>query len=333
MATVSTAFGEFDDNLNLDRDQRERAQERHVEIRELLEATGVVSTSFLQGSFARKTMLKPLKDVDIVIVLDAEAWPDLRGPGGPAAAMAFFRREVGRRWPTATFDQGEAPSAKALRVSFADTDFTVDLVPAIDADGDYVDIGDREERRWIRSNTRIQISRIRDRNVATKSRFVHQVRMLKTVVRQHEDLEFFKGIVVESLAYRIIGNKMRDPEAVALALRESARQVTDAVIEPGGDDDVTIKWIEQERALAARRLSDAATQAEEALRLEKDGDHDAAIDVWHAVFGPDFPTAPPLTESATLHRIASGGLTSTGRATASFAAAATMQPVRAWRSH
>lgn len=331
-ATVNTAFGVLDAELSLDPDERRRAQEIHNEIREVLESTGLVTGSFLQGSFARKTMLKPLKDIDIVILLDEDKWPGLQGPNGPAAAMAFFRENVAEHWPTAEFDQGDEPAGKALRVSFDDVDFTIDLVPAIDQPGKYVLIGDRHERRWIRSNTRVQLDVVAARNVATEGRFVHQVRMLKSFKGNQPELDFMSGIVVESLAYDLIEGRLEDAEAVALVINEGARLLACAVVEPAGDDDVSAKWSADERTVAVTVFESRARQVKEAQRLAEAGDQASAIDVWHDVFGEPFPSAPPRSEAAVLKSLGSGSLTSTQRVSSTSAGITAVRPGRAWRS-
>lgn len=330
--TVSKAFGEFDEYLNLDPAERRKAQDRHNEIRDLLEDTGQVTGSFLQGSFARKTMLKPLKDVDIVILMNLAAWPGLDGPDGPAAAMAFFRRQVQAKWPDARFDEGDPPAGKALRVAFSDVDFTVDLVPALDGPGDYVRIGDRHDREWIISNTRIQITRVATRNLATAGSFVHQVRMLKAFTKHHPELEFVKGIAMESLAYQVIDTRLRHPDAIALAMTEGARLLAGPLLEPAGEDDMTESWTPLERQRAVDVFTVATRPAQEALRLEAAGDEAAAVDVWHSLFGEGFPVAPAVSEAETLQRLASGSLTSAGRASVTLAGATPEPPGRAWRS-
>src|SRR4051812_30364038 len=128
MATSTTpdAFDKFDAALNLDPHERDQAQRRHQEITEVLAAAGLAKATFLQGSFARKTMPKPLKDVDMVVVL-AEVyrthWFGF-GRGGPAASMAAIRAAVAVRWPDARFDVDKKP-AHALQVTFPDCTFTV----------------------------------------------------------------------------------------------------------------------------------------------------------------------------------------------------------------
>ncbi|MET8987786.1 nucleotidyltransferase [Nonomuraea wenchangensis] len=168
--TIPAAFGIFDTELNLDPAERDKAMKRHQDITDVLIKAGIAASTFLQGSFARKTMPKPLKDVDMVIVLSEEfrqAWFGA-GKGGPAAAMARLRREIEKHWPDARFDATDAP-AHALQITFPDCTFTVDLVPAFaDVDGgEDVFIADRELDRWEWSNTRTLRRVVAERNQAT----------------------------------------------------------------------------------------------------------------------------------------------------------------------
>ncbi|BAH47249.1 SMODS domain-containing nucleotidyltransferase [Rhodococcus opacus] len=330
--TVDGAFAEFDRNLNLDPQQREQAQHKHTAIRDVLDDAGFVATSFLQGSFARKTMLAPLKDVDIVIVLKDTHWEQLQGPDGPATAMAWFRRAIETVWPEAEFDEGDKPSGKALRVTFPDISFDIDLVPAFDLDGADVLIGDRDQQHWEPSNTRRQLRAVATRNQATGGRFVHQVRQLKALVKNHEEqLGFVKGILVESLAYAAIHTTKTDKRAVAESLEHAKNAVRGAVIEPAGDDDVTVKWSQSEREVAAGKFSDFAARAAEALDLEADGDTEAAIDIWHSLFGDSFPAATPRSPGAALAAWNTvGSRTSTGRPTTSTSGRQPTRPGRAW---
>ncbi|OBJ73289.1 nucleotidyltransferase [Mycobacterium sp. 1274756.6] len=329
--TVDGAFAELDEELNLDPAQRKQAQERHNAIRAALDEAGIVSSSFLQGSFARKTMLKPLKDVDIVIVLKPELWERLCGPDGPKTAMTWFKTIVATHWPDAAFDEGDAPSAKALRVTFTDIDFDIDLVPAFDTENDDVLIGDREQQCWEPSNTRRQILAVSQRNQGTAGRFVHQVRELKSLVKSHSELEFIKGVVIESLAFAVITSKAKDKSAIADILEHARTAVRGPVIEPAGDDDVTVKWTPSERQVAVREFDGMAAQAAEALRLEADDDIAAAIDVWHDLIGHPFPAAESRTPVEALAAWnAAGSRTSTGRPTTTTSGRQRIHPGRAW---
>lgn len=333
--TVGAAFGVFDDNLNLDPRERTRAQDLHNAIREAVSVDFLVTASFLQGSFARKTMLKPLKDVDIVLILNSALRYYYYGPDGPAAVMEAFKPLVRRVFPEAQFDQGEEPAGKALRVSLPGCPFTIDLVPAFEEEpaSEYVLIGDRHERTWELSNTRIQRRRVSERNLATGGAFVHQVRMGKAFCKYHEDeLDFFKGIVMESLAYVAIKTRMSHDEAVRAILRHAASAVYGPIYEPAGEDDVTAKWTPQQRSVAARVFADAARRADEAIRLDAAKDVAGAIDAWHNLLGTDFPVAParPLKEAASAW--GSGSLSWTGRPSATTAAVQLAPAGRSWSS-
>src|SRR5664279_4541329 len=113
MTSIDDAFGAFDVSLNLSPTERTKAQTRHNEIRDELVKAGLLKGTFLQGSLARKTMLRPLKDVDIVCLFAEVHREVLTAPGGPALAMAMMQEVVAKRWPSATFDEGEEPAAKA----------------------------------------------------------------------------------------------------------------------------------------------------------------------------------------------------------------------------
>lgn len=328
--TVDNSFTKLDENLNLDPFVRQKAQTLHNTIRDDLTKAGLIAGSFLQGSFARKTMLKPLKDVDIVCLLPAYLWEQLRGPDGPGRAMESFKAPIVERWPDVQFDVGDEPSGKALRLTLSDVDFTIDLVPAFDTDNDYVLIGDRFEGTWELSNTRIQLKRVSDRNQATDGRFVHQVREVKALTKHHEELDFVSGIVVESLAYAVIGRKMLDKNAVTAVLEYAQDAVKGPVLEPAGEDDVTTKWTGEERETAVRMYADASRKASEAFRLERAGDMDRAIGVWHSLFGDAFPVAPTRPVLDVMTALAAGSVSSAGHPSTTTAAQQAAAPGRSW---
>lgn len=328
--TVDSSFTTLDENLNLNMHVRLQAQGLHNKIRELLTRDGLVAGSFLQGSFARKTMLKPLKDVDIVCLLPNDSWNDLGGPEGPGRAMESFKAPLEMRWPGVKFDAGDKPAAKALRVAFPGIDFTIDLVPAFGQTDNYVLIGDRFEGTWELSNTRIQLQLVSERNQQADGRFVHYVREAKELTKHHKELDFVCGIVVESMAYEVLGRKMPDKEAITRFLVHAKDAVMGRVIEPGGDDDVIAKWTSDQRQLAAHVYGQAARMASEARALERAGDRDAAIDVWHSLFGDAFPSAPVRSVHDVLGALAAGSVTSSGRPSTTRAARQLAAPGRSW---
>ncbi|WP_035803990.1 nucleotidyltransferase domain-containing protein [Kitasatospora mediocidica] len=337
MNTTKSAFADLDTALNLDPDERAAAQNRHQAVTTTLRTASLIEATFLQGSFARKTMLKPLKDVDMVIVLHPAVAEEhaLTAPGGATRAMNLIRRVVEQAFPGARFDVEDRP-AHALQVTFADLDFTFDLVPALNDPGtEDVFIANRESDAttpWERSNTRTLNRVISERNRATGGRFVHQVRMLKQLKKDHPLLDDTCGLLWEAFAYRAVTAATDHSEALAATLAHAAQAVAGPVHDPTGVDDLTAKWTPGQRAGYAQALRTAADQAAEARRLEQDGDHDAAIDIWHTLIGDAFPASPGQTAADALRALASGSITSTGRAVTSQRAQQPARPSRSWRT-
>lgn len=334
MTAVDQAFDQFDTSLNLALGERTKAELRHNYVRDVLEAAGIIVGSFLQGSFARKTMLKPLKDVDIVCLLPETKRSDFTGPGGAARALESFKEPIGSKWPTAKFDSGEEPAGKALRVEFDDVDFTIDLVAAFEVPGDTEDviIADREADEWVVAKSRTLNRLIRERNQECGGRFIHQVRMAKTLKHTHEDLDHFKGIVIESVAYEAVKTSMTHQEALAAIVKAAADLLRGPLMDPTGEGDVTAKWSYAERQRAVEKLGELSQRAEEALSLEAGGDEHGAQDVWGSVLGEDFPKPPARTPAEVLGTWHVGSTTSTGRPSSSDAGRHSPAPTRPWRS-
>lgn len=329
---TAAAFNQFDADLNLDPAERKAAQRRHRQVTECLVAVDLAVTTFLQGSFARKTMLKPLKDVDMVIILPERLAAQLRRRSGAAHAIALVRKAISDAFPDAQFDVYDTP-AHALQVIFADLAFTFDLVPAYadPAGSEDVFIADRENDAWERSNTRTLNRVISERNQETDGRFVHQVRMVKSYKKDHRVLDETSGLLWEGLAHDAITKTMPHSRAIAVTLAHAAHALNGPVYDPTDADDLTAEWTIEERGAYVAAVQAAAQRADEALRLEADGDHEAAIDLWHDALGEPFPSAPPQSTASAWEGLTAGGITTTGRAVRSPRANQPARPARSWR--
>jgi hypothetical protein len=331
--TVSQAFQTFDDNLKLEPLEARKARSRRDDITAILIAAGVAASTFGQGSFARKTMRKPLKDVDLVIVLNESLRALLFWmPGGAQRAMDLIRAAVAVKYPSARFDV-TASAAHALQVTFDDCPFTFDLVPAFDvADSEDVDIADRERDAWDRENTRTLTRLVAERNQATGGVFVHQVRMGKSLKNQVPELDMC-SLAIESLCYAVITERIPPDQAMFAVFLHAATAVYGPVLDPTGRDDLSTEWTQQQRHAYAQVFTSAARKGGEAVRLHQAGDHTAAIELWHSVFGDDFPAVPVQSVSQALTGLAAGSVTIAGRAVPSRIGGQTMRPTRSWSSH
>lgn len=331
--TVAEAFGIFDEALNLDTRERDAARSRFAEVRDCLVAAGVAVDAFLQGSFARKTMLTPLKDVDVVLLLPASWRYLLSDPNGPARAMASLRGPLQERFPGVAFDVSDTP-AKALQVTFPDLSFTFDLVVAFESSpGDErVLIGNRKSGEWEYSNTRILNRLIQQRNVATGGVWVHQARGFKAMKKNNPVLREHCGLLFESLLYHSVPVRMAYPKALATALEYAATAVLGPVFDPTGEDDLTAEWTPAVRAATASAFATASRQANEALTLAVDREESAAVGVWHDVIGDPFPIPPTTSVDDTFKALAGGSITSRGDAVKSMRGREPVRPGRSWRS-
>jgi hypothetical protein len=345
MTTIPEAFDAFDENLFLDPAERAKARDCHNEIGEILDGLKYTEGRFLQGSFARKTMVKPLRDIDMVVLLHpnmerflgaqrSSGAGRLGSAGGPAAVMRDLAKALQPHYPNAKIDPGK----HALTMDFGDGGFKFDVVPAFDTKaGDRADvlIANSYTGTWDRSNTRKLIGVVADRNQSCNGRFIHQVRMLKHAVSKSEVLSpFFFGLLSESAVYAAVTSSMPHAEALAAAVAAGKRLLAGGVLcDPTGVDNLLAKLAPNEIQAAKAEFDRWDRAAQEALRLDADGDAASAIEVWNGVFGEAFPTTPARSTLGAAKAWQVGAATSTGRISTSTAGRTVATPGRSWRTH
>ena len=331
-ATVPQAFEKFEEALKLDRQEVVVARQRHNDVRDCLAETLFVRDSFLQGSFARKTMVSPLNDVDVVLLLPDADRDELKRPGGPEHSMERLKDPLRRCFPGIQFDL-QKKADHALRLDFPDVDFHIDLVPSFDlySDNGDIEIADRKLDTWEWSNSRELIRVVSDRNQHTSGRFVPQVRMVKTFATVTQGLDVC-GLIAESITYNAVTSKVGDQTALLDSFRRGARLTSGGLTDPTGVDDLLKGWDFDRRQAAASIFSRAADLAQEAVDLEQAGDEAGAIATWGRLLGPQFPMPEGGSEPQQVFKDwFSGGKTSGNRVTPAVGAAGL--PVRTTRSH
>lgn len=291
-------FETLNDNLKLDPIERAKAIEVHNRIGYYLVAAGIAKRTRLQGSFDRKTMLPPLKDIDKVIELAPEWAEKLSNASGPLEAMQLIQKCLKNKFPSASFEV----TKHSLKILLPGDGFDFDAVPAInyETDHDWIKIADTENLTWKRSNT-YQLSKvIADRNQICDGRFVRQVRMLKQAFKIAQiDLP---GIHVEAVMYNAVTSSVDHEEALRSAFSVGERMLAGEYYDPTGVDRLDLR-IDVELRLEARdclqRLSKLAIEAQALVAAGKEDD---AAMIWAEIFGAKFP--PPdqtLKELNALH--------------------------------
>jgi len=333
--SVVEAFDLLDANLALDSRERVRAELRHRDVEVVLKRAGVSDGTFMQGSFARKTMRKPLKDIDIVVLLPESLRGEYFTPDGARRVHELFRGPLKARYGSnITFDDTNH-AGKALQLCFTDVEFTIDLVAAFADDdplSELVCIADRDEGSWEQSNTRTLLRVVAERNSETGRRFIHQVRMVKELTAQDRDLTDLCGLAVEALAYAAIDQKMPHAQAVHPTLERASALVRGQVLDPTGVDDLAAKWTSAQRLAYSEAFRRASATAANALERERIGDQTTAIELWGSLLGPAFPPVPARSTADTIAGLVGGGVTATGRVTSAGPGAVSARPYRAWRT-
>lgn len=321
--TTTDAFNEYDENLKLDPDQRDGAVELHNDVTALLTEKGLITSAFLQGSFRRKTMIAPLRDVDKVVILH----PDLAGLS-PDEVMDRLQGALAEAYPEATFDR----SRHALQMDFGEDSFYFDTVPAWESTTNDTDvcIANRDSGGWQRSNTRELIRVIAARNGATNGLWIHQIRMAKQVIKHLLDGDI-PGLHVESWAYIAITEATDHDEALTRILETGAALLGGTYTEPTGVEAISDRLKPDVIARAKPILTDAAGRARAARAASDSGDHIEAISIWHNLCGDSFP-APSQDAAAALSRAFAGGAVNRdGTISTSRTGTQRSQPTRSWR--
>lgn len=325
------AFAEFDKSLQLPPEITAQARERRATVVEALIQAGIVSTSFLQGSFGRKTMLPPLNDVDVVVILTA-SYSGMDASAAIAAAAAAIKHEL----PDATID-AEKHAAKALQLQFPGDTFVIDVVTARELpEPDLIEIANRENDQWERSLARRLKRAIQERNQECDGRFIRQVRMLKQISKHNglSDLGNGKavcGLLIETLAYEAIDRSLKHDVAMAKVFAKAPTIVAGAVFDPSGENDLTDDWSIETRAEVIEILEHVSKRTSEAMAAQRDGNEPLALQIWADICGDKFPKAALTEEQAFDALWQGGGVTATGRITTDpRQAKATARSTRSW---
>jgi len=294
--TVSAAFDEFALRIEPTADQKEDAKTKHGGVRDCLDGSLWLDRTFLTGSYARSTMIRPPNDIDLFAVLDAahHAEEFFRAPDGVEKALQRFHTVLKGCYPYTPVRKDHP----AVNLDFST--FGFDVVPAfLRQSGGYL-IPSRFGTGWIPTDPTKHAELTTAKNSATGGYFVPLVKMFKSWNRAHYDkLTGFHLEVAMSTAWPTsttypYGQRPATftafSRAAAAVLPALATQIGYRTQDPAGLSgtiDDYLSWDDRQRT--RERLNGAASAAQIALRHEDRGDHYSAIAKWRDIFGDPFP--------------------------------------------
>lgn len=300
MSFVSDAFQAFLQNVSLPDSQIESAQRSNNALRNYLANDDyfgrLLLDTFLNGSYARHTVVQPIKDVDVIAVVD-DGWME----ADPSLAMDALRRKLAQRYT----DRRTRRQRRAVKVTLSDIRLDVLLAVAPDGLEQPLRIPDRELRRWIQTHPKRQLALVKNLGARTNGNYSRLVQLFKAWARARVAAADRPGsFVLECVVYHALAAHPASfsgslDQAFAMLLQRV--QVWDfgrggllnwghpVVADPALPDlNVAERW-DHEAADRVRKKLELALRRLEALNRSRWDDTE--VHHWRQLFGDPFPAS------------------------------------------
>jgi predicted nucleotidyltransferase len=286
---VKDAFDKFRYRLEITKAEEDDASRRHQEVRDYLRQKLDVTDDFLTGSYIRNTKTKPLKDVDVFVVLG-----DVTDSDDPNDVLLRVHDVLVEKYG----DSRVVTDRPAVRVDFGpenagaeDKVMTIEVVPAI-AKGSHYRIADPARRGWMSTDPKVHATLTTDANKAFSGNWKPLVKMIKAWNRDKgEPIE--PSFLIEVMALNLVRGEWTGsfPREIRAFFASASERIDETWADPAGlgspvSDQLHLDPLPLEQARVA--LRDAERQCGEAIRLEQKTGSGAANDAWQNLFGPLF---------------------------------------------
>jgi hypothetical protein len=247
-----------------------------------------VIDDFLTGSYARSTMLSPLKeaDLDVFIVLDPKYYHYYNGQnGGPAALLDFTKRTLLKTYTT-TPDVSRNGQAVTIRF----TDFSVDVVVGFNRTGGGYIMANSINNQWLETDPKKHVEISAAANARHKGLFVPTIKMIKSWNRANGG--FFRSFHLEVLALAAFqGVTISDyPSGMRYFFDKARVLVKGQNLDPAGYGDDIGRYITAGTVDgASKRFENAFNAAVNAEMRANHGDIPGALDIWRKLMPNHFP--------------------------------------------
>lgn len=298
MLTIPEAFAKFKSNLEPSQREREDASRRQKTIRGQVEEGLSVATSFLAGSYIRETAVRPLKDVDIMVVLSDPETEYLDQP--PTAVLDKLIEILEPHYPGRTHRQRRSVNVQFGVKVVDDTSHQVvgvDVVPAF-ADGSHYTIPDTFTGRWMPTNPKVHQDLATMSNAALDRQWVPMVKMIKKAnshagEQRPEGKPVKPSFLLEVMAHTLLPPPWTGP--YPLELRQFFASAADLIDQewpdPAGLGPAVSDRLQSspaDLAAAKRWLGEAVSTCDLGLRQARNNQIGAALGTWQTLFGPLF---------------------------------------------
>lgn len=286
MSYVDDAFAKLKHTLEITATERQLAKRRHGEIREYLRSKLDLSEDFLTGSYGRDTKTKPLKDVDIFVVLDRDGADAGQRSQPPAMVLEDLARTLRGRYSKVSVQR------RSCTIAFGDTEevTSFDVVPAFQHSKGGYEIPDGNRGAWVRTDPTFHAELVTKKNAACGGKWVPFVKMVKGWNREVGEA-IKPSFLIEVMALKVVQEPFGTyQDEITFFLATAADQIMDPWPDPANlGPDVNSSMDAAEKVAAEQALREALEVAERAVRLEDQGEHRAAVEEWRRLFGWRMP--------------------------------------------
>ena len=292
MLSVSEAFDKFKSRLELSSTEQQDASRRQQRIRKIVDAAFTVNHDFLTGSYSRHTKTKPLKDVDIFIVLSSDEDHYLEKM--PDDVLKDFRDSL-------VDEYGEhrvEVQRRSVRVDFgvqlvddlSDKVMSFDVTSAFKSNGHYV-IPDRIDGDWMQTNPKVHATQATEANKHFEGHWKPVVKMLKKW-NEHYDKPIKPSFLIEVMSLDLLANWGGSyPRELKAWFATAIDAINETWDDPAGlghpvSDRISSDPVLLEKAQTA--LKEAEATCTQAINNDRAGLTGDALDVWQSLFGLAF---------------------------------------------
>lgn len=277
------AIHDFVSALELTEAEREKAARQHTVLRERLSQQLNLDPehqTFLTGSYARRTAIRPLDDIDMFCVLTEEV-----RSSSPRQVQRHVKLALDRAYP----GKAAEPRNRAVKIEFSETGIAYDVVPAISNRLGSFHIPDRQGDRWILSNPKFHQDRATRANQRAGGELKPLTKVAKHWNRHRPDRNRLSSFHIEVMAWEAMTAPPQDrAHGLVTLFRFLARRVLAPTPDPAGlGPDIDAGLTDREGA--ARRLQDVADTIDRAIAEDAAGRTERAHDLLRQLFGEPYP--------------------------------------------
>lgn len=328
MLTLTQYFSNLLKKISPPKDRISNAETIPAEIRAFIKEHDDLKTtdpySRLVGSYARKTYVGDIKDVDMLVFIDTEYEED-----SPNSVLRLLKKILEDYETQLSVEV--SPQRRSIHMFFINYDFHLDIVPTLMPNGieNEVLIPDKSKEKWLKSHPIGYGRKLSELNSKKGQKAIPSIRLLKHWRDYHMIYKRPKSYWLECIIFHKLNKEKFQTEGKSLA--EVFSELTDLIYEEYTEylsDDDKVPWIKDpmlgnnvatnwERShfeAFMNRMDETRKWAQRALEAD---DKKEAVKYWQKIFGKDFfPTSVEEDAKSTSSMLQSGAVvTSAGRIT------------------